>query len=132
MWLMQLFVKAGFDKDSLRRLNRVWVHQQVLFLSCVLTASGKTLDSKFLRERKPLRQELVQAQISQGERTTQRLPSVGSCAVQDHLGRVQYLDYNMWNWRWDTEGQHLLHLKGDKIDVYIVSNLPRTEGVANR
>ena len=32
-WLMQLFVAAGFSKDSLLRLNRVRVHQQVLFLS---------------------------------------------------------------------------------------------------
>ena len=40
-WIMQLFVHAGFNKEDLLRLNRVRVHQQVLFLSCVLGASGK-------------------------------------------------------------------------------------------
>ena len=54
-WLMQLFVAAGFSKDSLLRLNRVRVHQQVLFLSCILGASGKILDKKYTirRQRRP-------------------------------------------------------------------------------
>ena len=37
-WIMQLFVRAGFNKEDLLRLNRVRVRQQVLFLSCVLGA----------------------------------------------------------------------------------------------
>ena len=45
--------KAGFSKDSLLRLNRVRVHQQALFLSCVLGASGKTIDKKYMFRRKP-------------------------------------------------------------------------------
>ena len=52
-WLMQLLVKAEFDKDSLLRPNRVQVHQQVLSLPYVLGVSGKTIDRKVLRERKP-------------------------------------------------------------------------------
>ncbi len=35
--------------EELRRLNRVRIHQQVLFLLCVLGASGKTLDAKYLK-----------------------------------------------------------------------------------
>ena len=50
---MQLFVRAGFNKEDLPRLNRVRVHQQVLFLSCVLGASGKSLDKKYMTKRKP-------------------------------------------------------------------------------
>ena len=30
------------------------------------------------------------------------------------------------------EGQHLLHLKGDKMDECVTSNLPRMKGVTNR
>ena len=52
-WIMQLFVQAGFNKEDLLRLNRVRVHQQVLFLSCVLVASGKSLDKKYMTKRKP-------------------------------------------------------------------------------
>ena len=52
-WIMQLFVRAGFNKEDLIRLNRVRVHQQVLFLCCVLGASGKSLDKKYMTKRKP-------------------------------------------------------------------------------
>ena len=45
-WLMRLFMAAGFSKDQLLRLNRVRIYMQVLFLSDVLGANGKTLDPK--------------------------------------------------------------------------------------
>ena len=51
-WLMQMFVAAGFSKDHLVRLNRVLIHQQALFLSCVMGASCKTLDPKFMTRRR--------------------------------------------------------------------------------
>ena len=52
-WIMQLFVRAGFNKEDLLRLNRVRVHQQVIFMSYVLGASGKSLDKKYITKRKP-------------------------------------------------------------------------------
>ena len=52
-WIMKLFVRSGLNKEDLLRLNRVRVHQQVLFLSCVLGASGKSLDKKYMTKRKP-------------------------------------------------------------------------------
>ena len=51
-WLMEVFEAKGFIEDELCRLNRVRLHQQVLFLSCVLGASGKMLDRKYLRKRR--------------------------------------------------------------------------------
>ena len=48
---MQLFVRAGFNKEDLLRLNRVRVHQQVIFLSCVLRDSGKSLDKNYMTKR---------------------------------------------------------------------------------
>ena len=35
----------------MKRLNKVIMHQQVLFLSIVLGASGKSLDEKYTRKR---------------------------------------------------------------------------------
>jgi len=52
-WLMLLLAAAGFNQDELLRLNRVQIHQQVLFLSCILGASGKTLDARYLKRRPP-------------------------------------------------------------------------------
>ena len=50
-WLMKLFDTLGFNRDELRRLNRVCIHHQVLFLSCILGTLGKRLDSKYLKQR---------------------------------------------------------------------------------
>ena len=51
-WLMQMFVTSGFSKEDLVRLNRVRLHQQALFLSGVLGASGKILDPKYTTQEK--------------------------------------------------------------------------------
>ena len=45
-WLMREFLRCGFSADGLRRLNIVCIHMQVLFLSDILSASGKILDGK--------------------------------------------------------------------------------------
>merc|ERR1711966_10608 len=50
-WLMLLFEAAGFCQQDLVRLNRVRIHQQVMFLSEILGASGKMLDRKYLQKR---------------------------------------------------------------------------------
>ena len=52
-WILQMFVQAAFNKEDFLRLNRVRVHQQVLFLACVLGASGKYLDKKYMTKQKP-------------------------------------------------------------------------------
>ena len=49
---MAMLEDKCFTEDELCRLNRVRLHQQVLFLSCVLGASGKMLDTRYLRKRK--------------------------------------------------------------------------------
>ena len=51
-WIMLEFAKLGFNLPTLICLNRVRLHQQVLLLSCVLDASGKELDEKYLTTRK--------------------------------------------------------------------------------
>ena len=51
-WLMREFLRCGFFADKLRRLNGVRIHMQVLFLSDILSASGKTLDVKYQVQRK--------------------------------------------------------------------------------
>ena len=51
-WLMDLFDDQGFTEDELCWLNKVCLHQQVLFLSCVLGVPGKTLDRKYLEKRR--------------------------------------------------------------------------------
>ena len=66
--IMQLFVRAGFNKEDLLRLNRVRDHQQVLFLYFVLGASGKYLDKKYMTKRNP-EEKFFRAEVSQGKAT---------------------------------------------------------------
>ena len=40
--------------------------------------------------------------------------------------------YKIWNWRWDLEGKRLIHFKGEVMDVYRPSSLPRMVNAVNR
>ncbi len=50
-WLMLEFVRLNYNSDKLQRLNRVRMHQQVLYLSDVIDASGRAIDRKYLQPR---------------------------------------------------------------------------------
>ena len=52
-WIIVKFAATGFGKDELERLNKVRVHKQILFWSCVLGTAGKSLDAKYVRKREP-------------------------------------------------------------------------------
>ena len=47
-WLMKKFMMLGYKKAQLERLNKVRVHQQVLFKSDVLCAGGRYIEKKYL------------------------------------------------------------------------------------
>ncbi len=46
-WIMAEFICLNYDTQSLQRLNRVRIHQQVIFLSDVIDASGRALEKKY-------------------------------------------------------------------------------------
>ena len=47
-WLMRQFLDLEFSQKDLVRLNRVRLHQQVLFVSHVMDAGGKAIDRAYL------------------------------------------------------------------------------------
>ena len=49
-WLMSQFIATGYKGEDLQTLNRVRKHQQVLFLSDILGASGGSLDKRYLEK----------------------------------------------------------------------------------
>ena len=51
-WLMWEFLRCEFSVDELRRINIVHIHMQMLFVSYILSASGKIMDGKYLIQRK--------------------------------------------------------------------------------
>ena len=52
--------------------------------------------------------------------------------VADRLGRLTHAGYKIWDWRWDQEQRQLLHHRGDTMDIYKHSNLPRVRNTPNR
>ena len=50
-WLMSRFIPRGHNANELATLNQVQKHQQVLFLSDILGASGGLLDKRYLQKR---------------------------------------------------------------------------------
>ena len=50
-WMVMELERKGHSAEDLLRFNRERVHQQVLFLSDVLGASGKSLDRKYQKQR---------------------------------------------------------------------------------
>ena len=113
-WLMQMFVAVGFSKEDLVRLNRVRIHQQALFLSYVIGASGKTLDPKYMTQRKE--EERWSTLVFPKEKPPQRYFALWKLAlhqvvptggITNRLGRLTQNGYNIWDWR--------LHYKDDKM-----------------
>jgi hypothetical protein len=50
-FLMLVFAERGHSREVLRRLNRVRIHQQAIFLSDVLTMSGNKIDDNITHRR---------------------------------------------------------------------------------
>jgi hypothetical protein len=51
-WFMQAVKEAGItDTNKLSRINHVRLHQQVLFVSNLLEANGKTIDKRYMEPR---------------------------------------------------------------------------------
>jgi hypothetical protein len=48
LWHMKKFVRMNYNSNDLRRLNRVGLHQEVLFLLDVMDASGQAIYRKYL------------------------------------------------------------------------------------
>ncbi len=47
-WLMGAFEHADYNEKSLVCLNRVQYHQQAVFISDILNASGKAIDRRYM------------------------------------------------------------------------------------
>ncbi len=47
-WLMQELVRLNHSSNNLQQLNCFQLHQEVLFLSVIIDASGQAVDRKYL------------------------------------------------------------------------------------
>jgi hypothetical protein len=105
-WLMARFIAAGYGGEDLLTLNRVRKHQQVLFLSDILGASGGLLDKRYLEMRrvgewwssiKFPRKVVNASEMGLWRRATAQVVAQG--AAQASLGRLKIGGHKQWEWR---------------------------------
>ena len=117
--------QRGFSKEELERINHVKLHQQVLFLLCVLGASDKTPDKQHLNRHTPEENWSTlqfpkenppnKDLILLGQALQQLNPAWG---IMDRFGRFRHEGYSGWVWQHDEQQRRQLHLKGETMDVY--------------
>lgn len=127
-WLMRKFWEIGFDVADLIKLNKVRLHQQVVFFSDVMDASGRRLDKKYLEKRPD--GEKWSSLTFPTEKPPRAFFSMWKEALLAittgvRLGEYESEGYKTWDWRFDDNEENsrprLLHLKGDVMDVYFKS-----------
>ena len=52
--------------------------------------------------------------------------------IQDKLGRWLHKRYKIWDWRYNPEERKLLRMKGELVDIYVLSNLSGARNTPNR
>ena len=138
-WLMAKFDGAGFCKADLLRLNKVRKHQQVLFLSDVLCAQGKTIDRRYLTRRQEQekwstlrfpKEDPPRKDFRFWKQALQTIIPRGN--VSDRLGPFIHEGYKIWDWRYDEEANELLHHHERGMDIYVPSLVPRYRRTPNR
>ena len=122
---MLVLQEAGFTGEELARLNRVRIHQQALFLSCVLVASGKSLDEKYTKRRPTGKRWPClnfpnecppQKDFRLWAKALRQIAPAGG--IQDRLGRFRHKGYKVWDWRLDVLGGRLLRNTDQGLEVY--------------
>ena len=138
-WLMKEFIRAGYSSTQLVRLNRVRKFQQVVFLSCVLGASGKQLEKRYLLRRPAgCKWSTLDFPVEKPPRKDFHLWAdalrqiVPECGIPDRLGDFAHRGYKIWEWRVDHANGRLTQAKGARMTTYRLSSQARYFNRANR
>jgi hypothetical protein len=132
-FLMQVLLWAGYKGETLRRLNKVRISQQVLFLSDILTALGGRVNPDTLSRRPRLEVRLkMRWPVEQPSELDLRLwhdaitslcPSRrGTRPVGPNIG----ISHRVWRWFWNdnTCSLHLVCSDRNTEEVYVADRKP--------
>ena len=123
-WIMAEFIRMNFDTQSLCKLNRVRLHQQVIFLSDVMDASGRAIESKCLEEL-PWNERwsslifLKEMPSDSDFRLwNEALLQIRALGGRLHIGGHLRQGHKAWPWKYDIKSLQLFHIKEDGVDLY--------------
>jgi hypothetical protein len=132
-WFMKAVVAAGvYEARELIRINRFRCHQQVLFLSDILDAGGRAIDKPYLERRIPTAnwstlifplEQPPRRDLSLWQQALYSLAPRGR--VDRRIDGFLTKGHKIWEWRYDEEAQRVYHLKGNVMDIYTPSAVPR-------
>lgn len=131
-WIMPVLAAAGHSPEQLQRLNRVRVHQQVLFLSDVLTASGWLLEDHTTQSRPgmtrwsglrfPL-QSPTQDDFEYWSESIRALHPIRGLGIR--IGPYVRASHRIWGWWHDEELDLLFHSNQETQSVDLYKQLDR-------
>jgi hypothetical protein len=109
-WLMARLIAIGYGGNDLQTLNRVRKHQQVLFLSDILGAGGKSLDKRYLQKRWGIEHwstmkfpwEVV-TEVEMHLWRTAKTEVVAAGLACSRLGTFNEEGHKIWGWRIQEE-----------------------------
>ena len=133
-WIMTAFVDNGHSIAELERLNRVRMHQQVLFVSDVFDSSGRVLEKRYLTRRLgPERWSTYLFPRQSPPPKDFKLWRNALQTIRSHrVGRLLHNGHRIWDWRYVESEQIVLHRTGDTtMDVYTATGVPRYAGRPN-
>ena len=126
-WFMQAIEDSKlFDEEEKVILNRFRCHQQVLFISDIMDAGGRTVDSRYLNLR-PINEQWSHLvfPIECPPRKHLGLWKQAIMSIKRRLGKFKDKSFKIWDYRYDEDKMQILHLKGNVMDVYTKSLVPR-------
>lgn len=110
--------------EELVRLNRVRLHQQVIFGLVIMDAGGRSPDRKYLSEQS-LEENWSYVKFPNEKPPTrdfklwkETLPQL-CCQGRLRMGPYVRLEHKLWNWTYNLEGVKLYNWTGENIaDLY--------------
>ena len=126
-WFMQAIIDTQqFDEEEKAILNRFRCHQQVLFLSDIMDAGGSVVDKRYLK-RRPINEQWSHLifPIECPPNKHLQLWKQAVMATKRRLGKFKDKSFKIWDYRYDEDKMEILHLKGNVMDVYTKSLVPR-------
>ena len=118
-----MFLRLDFTKDELLLLNKVRIHQQVLFYSDVMDVQGTALDRRYLSSRlwadtwsthKFPQQQPPRKDLKLWAKALLQLWYVQQGMT---LGRYIAPGHKVWEWRYVEDEHSLLHFHDNIMDT---------------
>jgi hypothetical protein len=127
-FIMQVLFQAGYGADALRRLNRVRVSMQLVFMSDILTASGNRISLEVLSHH-PRGEAWSNMRWPNEQPTTfdidlwkNAMLSIcpSQCSITG-IGQFIGQTHRVWRWHWNNDTSTLHRTNNDSIteDVFV-------------